>query len=299
MLIHNNALRQHQHTKCPGAIHHMPSLPWGYTAITEATISHEKSRSYTPSPGFLIRFLAWTKLARIKLYGWANVILTAPATFKTGNIITLLVPTSSTALQILAHVMLLLRQSGPNLIITLGHRAPSCAIWCAIGPYQKPWPSHNKPWGYIITWQAKPLRLGQAKSNVVIVEYDGIERSLWYCQSILRQFLVFDKEDTVYVYLMYIHIFTHRHKSTRTHAHTHTCIHTHTRIHTHAHTHTHTRIHTYTHARTHTHICTYTHTNTHTHMHTHTMHTHARIHTRTHTHIHTHITHTTLLCCQG
>ena len=29
----------------------------------------------------------------------------------------------------------MLRQCGPNLIITLGYRAPSCAI----GPYQKSW----------------------------------------------------------------------------------------------------------------------------------------------------------------
>ena len=30
-----------------------------------------------------------------------------------------------------------LYQHGPSTIITLGHRAPSCTIWCAIGPYQK------------------------------------------------------------------------------------------------------------------------------------------------------------------
>ena len=46
---------------------------------------------------------------------------------------------SATALTILAHVILLLHQCGPSVIITLGHKAPSCAIWCAIGPYQKPW----------------------------------------------------------------------------------------------------------------------------------------------------------------
>ena len=38
---------------------------------------------------------------------------------------------------ILAHVILLLRHCGPGLITLLGQRAPSCAIWCAIGPYQK------------------------------------------------------------------------------------------------------------------------------------------------------------------
>ena len=58
--------------------------------------------------------------------------------FKIGNIIMLLVPTSSTVLSIVARVILLLHQCGPNLIITLGHRAPSCAIWYAIAPYQNP-----------------------------------------------------------------------------------------------------------------------------------------------------------------
>ena len=41
--------------------------------------------------------------------------------------------------QNLAHVILLLRQCDPSLITLLGQRAPSCAIWCAIGPYQKHW----------------------------------------------------------------------------------------------------------------------------------------------------------------
>ena len=38
----------------------------------------------------------------------------------------------------LAQCNFTLRQHGPSVIITLSHRAPTCAIWCAIGPYQKP-----------------------------------------------------------------------------------------------------------------------------------------------------------------
>ena len=48
----------------------------------------------------------------------------------------LLVPTFSTALTILDHVILLLHQCGPSLIVY--YRVPSCVIWCVIGPYQKP-----------------------------------------------------------------------------------------------------------------------------------------------------------------
>ena len=39
-------------------------------------------------------------------------------------------------LAILAQFYFTLRQVGPSVIITLGHRAPSCATWCAIEPYQ-------------------------------------------------------------------------------------------------------------------------------------------------------------------
>ena len=46
-------------------------------------------------------------------------------------------PTSSTALTILAHVILLLCQCDTNLIITLGQRESSSAIWCIMGRYQK------------------------------------------------------------------------------------------------------------------------------------------------------------------
>ena len=72
--------------------------------------------------GFLIRFLACTKLAQVKLL-LSQFILTAPFVFNIGNTIILLVPKSSTALTILAHVILQLDQCGPNLIMTLGHRA--------------------------------------------------------------------------------------------------------------------------------------------------------------------------------
>ena len=37
---------------------------------------------------------------------------------------------------LLAYVALLLHQCGPGPITLLGHRAPSCAIWRTIGPYQ-------------------------------------------------------------------------------------------------------------------------------------------------------------------
>ena len=37
-----------------------------------------------------------------------------------------------------------LHQCGPSLIIALDHRAPSCAVWCAIGPYQKHRLHHQK-----------------------------------------------------------------------------------------------------------------------------------------------------------
>ena len=42
-------------------------------------------------------------------------------------------------LTILAQFYFTLRQVGPSVIITLGHRAPSCTTWCAIGPYQIHW----------------------------------------------------------------------------------------------------------------------------------------------------------------
>ena len=47
-------------------------------------------------------------------------------------------PTSSTALTKLAHALTKLDRTNvaQNLITTLDHRAPSCAIWCAIEPYQ-------------------------------------------------------------------------------------------------------------------------------------------------------------------
>ena len=38
--------------------------------------------------------------------------------------------------QLTIAIQFTLRQYGPSLITTLGHRAPSCAIWCTIGPYQ-------------------------------------------------------------------------------------------------------------------------------------------------------------------
>ena len=47
----------------------------------------------------------------------------------------LLVSTSSTALTILAHVILFLHQCGPSLIVC--YRVPSCAIWCVIKPCYK------------------------------------------------------------------------------------------------------------------------------------------------------------------
>ena len=37
---------------------------------------------------------------------------------------------------ILAQLNFTLRQHGPNLVMTLGHRALFCTIWSAIGPYQ-------------------------------------------------------------------------------------------------------------------------------------------------------------------
>ena len=36
-------------------------------------------------------------------------------------------------------MVILAQFNGPSVIITLGYRAPSCAIWCTIGPYQKHW----------------------------------------------------------------------------------------------------------------------------------------------------------------
>ena len=42
-------------------------------------------------------------------------------------------------LALLAQFYFTLRQVGPSVIITLGHRAPSCATWCTIGPYQIHW----------------------------------------------------------------------------------------------------------------------------------------------------------------
>ena len=61
----------------------------------------------------------------------------ATTMFKISNLIVILMLTYSTALTLSAHVILLLRQCGPN-IITLGHRAPSCGILVRhIGTYQK------------------------------------------------------------------------------------------------------------------------------------------------------------------
>ena len=39
----------------------------------------------------------------------------------------------------MAQLNFTLRQHGPNLVMTLGHRALFCAIWSAIGPYQIHW----------------------------------------------------------------------------------------------------------------------------------------------------------------
>ena len=64
-----------------------------------------------------------------------SIFLTTLIMFKTVTLMNS-APTSSTALTILAHVILPLCQYGPNVIITMGHRALSCAIWCATGPYQ-------------------------------------------------------------------------------------------------------------------------------------------------------------------
>ena len=49
-----------------------------------------------------------------------------------GGIMMSLLATYNTALTILAHFVLLLRQHGPNLVIILGQRAPTCIIWCII-----------------------------------------------------------------------------------------------------------------------------------------------------------------------
>ena len=49
---------------------------------------------------FLIRFLAWTKLAHVKLM----YFLTAPTMFKISNLKMFLVPTSSIALNLLIHL---------------------------------------------------------------------------------------------------------------------------------------------------------------------------------------------------
>ena len=60
--------------------------------------------------------------------------LTAPTMFTIGNTIILF----SVKITILTYVISLLCQCCPNLIMTLGRRAPSCTIWCIIAPYQKP-----------------------------------------------------------------------------------------------------------------------------------------------------------------
>ena len=70
--------------------------------------------------GFLIRFLACIELAQVKLLLSQCIFNCSNHVY---NTIILLVPKSSTALTILAHVILLLHQCGPDLIMTLGHRA--------------------------------------------------------------------------------------------------------------------------------------------------------------------------------
>ena len=82
---------------------------------------HSRLYNWIYTSGFLIRFLARTKLAQVKLL-LSQCILTAPTMFNISSTIILLVLKSSTALTILAHVILLLHQCGPNLIMTLGHR---------------------------------------------------------------------------------------------------------------------------------------------------------------------------------
>ena len=90
--------------------------------------------------GFLmIRFLAWTKLAQFKLQLSQFIINSA---------IQLCLTTCNTfifcshqfryyqqQLTISAHYTL--RHCGPSPTMAPGHKASSCAVWCAIGPYQK------------------------------------------------------------------------------------------------------------------------------------------------------------------
>ena len=107
--------------------------------ITSAVIQPCYSvRTYVT--GFLIRFLAQTKLAQVKL--WLNqYICNCSNDVKNCKFIMFLVLTSGTSLTILTHVTYFI--VAPLWLKSyhtiLGHRTPSCTIWCAIGPYQKPW----------------------------------------------------------------------------------------------------------------------------------------------------------------
>ena len=71
------------------------------------------------SPGYqgFDKVLACTKLAQVKLLLSQGILIVRLILV---TLLYLLVPKSSTALTILAHVILLLHQCGPNLIMTLG-----------------------------------------------------------------------------------------------------------------------------------------------------------------------------------
>ena len=58
-------------------------------------------------------------------------------------LVVLSMSSSSTALTVLAHVVLLLCQCGPNSIIIIGHRVPPCPIWYAEDHTEIPPVLHN------------------------------------------------------------------------------------------------------------------------------------------------------------
>ena len=96
---------------------------------------------YSYAPGFLIRFLAWTKLVQLKLL-LSHLLFIVPSNFVSLHVANTLICFVATSFQCYQHQLTIpahftLCHCGPSLIMALRYEASLCAIWCAIGLYQK------------------------------------------------------------------------------------------------------------------------------------------------------------------